>query len=264
MYSPEASRLALTVHSCAVELQSPIPTILNRACNTSAGPRQCSNYVALMKRNGKIVYLTRNLAAISVSLVMLNCSNSPKMYFSPGNDGDSHFVISANDPRVLHPSKFLRRGKSIDKQTPSLGWFERVRYNKALNKYPTVKECLKDSAEQYGNIDLKQFDWKKIRGEIQTKVCLFRIFDAIGDQIEVTRWLETQGFTVSEYDKFEHWPSKRVVTVRSHMSGDIFSNSPALRKGFSIQRKLAYSAAVGADYDLSGKLREIYIGFTFW
>lgn len=67
----------------------------------------------------------------------------------------------------------------------------------AIEEFPDVASCLKPDAIQNGVPDLDAIDWHKIRNDGDAKVCLFMIFEQLGDPESVNAWLGRMNFKPS-------------------------------------------------------------------
>lgn len=87
---------------------------------------------------------------------------------------------------------FKWQGKPISSRSPSLAKY----YMPSVTRFPDVRACLEDTEKDSVDPNLARFDWNKIHTNEDADVCMFRVFDSLGDVPASVGWLQSQGFEV--------------------------------------------------------------------
>ena len=116
------------------------------------------------------------------------------------------FTVSANDEHIKNPPEFRLHGYKLSEYPKKLGWWEEFGYNRAIKRFPTVKECLKPSGITPDFLDLMEVDWGKLKNIKSRKICLNRIAAALKTPQRAVAWFDQIGFRTSiELYEEGHW-----------------------------------------------------------
>lgn len=88
----------------------------------------------------------------------------------------------------------------------------------AINRFPTVLDCLMPSERKADSPDLKLFDWTNMPDLASVEVCVFRVAASIRSVEGMKTWLESQGFRIEVEQPFnrntiERWGYDRLPGV---------------------------------------------------
>jgi hypothetical protein len=89
------------------------------------------------------------------------------------------------------------------------------KYHLAITRFPDVRTCLKDSEKEKQMPNLTHFDWDKIKGIEDAKVCMFRVYSSIGSIEGSKQWLESQGFSIDNIFK-EGFGKEEVTSIQAY------------------------------------------------
>ncbi len=117
-------------------------------------------------------------------------------------------VLSTQTIRPYHYN-----GRVVD---PSHPQWSNFRY--AINKYPDALSCLKAEVREKPIIDMLDYDWDRIVGEVANEVCLFRIFDSLGHIDRVRAWMEFHGIELSPVRVNRNLPDRYTRVFDGHWS----------------------------------------------
>lgn len=137
-------------------------------------------------------------------------------------------------------------GKVVDRNHPQWRKFRR-----AINNYPDAEACLKSDAREGPILDMLNYDWEGIVGEIPNEVCFFRVLDSLGHIERARSWMEYHAIKLSDVREVGYSPDRYTRTFDGHWNFSDLSERSSIAEGFfvkSISRLLQPGTAFLVGY----------------
>lgn len=132
------------------------------------------------------------------------------------------------------------------------------RYRREIDRYPNAVPCLSSGVDEFGKVDLRDFNWTlhtKVEG---LDVCIFRILDTLQSVVLMEEWIASQGFSVSPNKRYvgdSAYVPKGTVKSTHYIEGSVpygagdSKASKALSRHAKPLETLAFSLNVYLDRD---------------
>lgn len=145
------------------------------------------------------------------------------------------------------------------------------KFQRAVQRFPSVLDCLQEAEHESDTPNLNLVDWKNIKNAAEFEVCLFRIHTSIRD-IEVSKnWFEEQGFILGVSGELPYHltrlygdtaPGYKFIVEWSNKTNGLPYGSNPIHNWWN--RRLTPSMNVSVSFSSEDEILQIYIIFNSW
>ena len=140
---------------------------------------------------------------ITLSLVYLGTAIASPENSIPKHDcafiqcDDETGNASDSDPEPIR----ISGGLIISISDPSVNRNVARRFFPLMRKFPTLASCVTNDNPLDTLLAKAEINWSKMGANAEVEICLFRLFDAMGDVDEIATWLARAGFSKIDVSK---------------------------------------------------------------